>query len=153
MIYDLEASPAQNRIADDDAMTDVAVRRVGIPIYPPENVFPPTYRVWIEDAPEGFHRIRLPRQVGWLDGDNTILFLESHRDRTWVVMCDLSRGLREPIIRRGAVDLTNHSNLVLNPWAVTGLRRERPNQVIVTGKPHPSREEIEFRVRLDEVER
>ncbi len=55
--------------------------------------------------------------------------------------------LMEPVIKRGALELTSRPNLRRN---LTGLRREGPNHAIVTVKPHPSEKETEFRVRLSE---
>jgi len=95
MIYNLLATPQENRINKED---------VGRPIYPEENVKRKSARVWIE-VPEKGHLIYPWGKYLWLDNDAKVVFVDKHAGENWLVLIDLSNGIDNVAIRKKRIDV------------------------------------------------
>lgn len=109
MVYDLTRSKAENRLPD--ASGD----NVGLPVYPPENVDPPTYRVWV---PEESRKHHVDPRAGflWTNDEQSLFFLDKTGSRKLLVRVDLEEGPRRPRISTSPID----------PAPVLALDRQSP---------------------------
>ncbi len=101
MVYDLSKGPSENRLPGVGDST--AGRRVGLPVYPPENVDPPTYLVWV---PEERQRHYVNRQAGflWAKDAESLFFIDRTRGQQLLVRVDLEGGLKRPRITTRPID-------------------------------------------------
>ena len=105
LVYDLLATPEENRIAGADVTEwedQERITNVGVRIFPTDNVTSATYDFLAKDNAE--RHLVWPRTYLWLDDDSTLTFVEKHRDRFWLVAVDLGKegaGVEE---RRSLID-------------------------------------------------
>lgn len=100
MIYDLSQERAANWL--EGSPGSPAGQAVGIPVYPLENVSPPSYRVWV---PEPSQRHYVDPKAGFLWGadEKSLFFIDRTEGQTHLVRVDLAEGLLHP--RIGAVPI------------------------------------------------
>ena len=101
-VYDIARSPAENRITG--AREAVPGAYVGLPIYPPENVAPPTYRVWV---PEETQRHYVDPTAGflWTPDEKSLFFIDKTGGQTRLVRVSLEEGGRQPQIGTMPIDV------------------------------------------------
>lgn len=97
MIYDLQASPDKNKIDPE---------YIGIPIFPEENAFKKSAKVWIEQ-PEKRHAVIPPGKYLWFNNDNNVALIDRFDGGTWVVSVDLSNGKDKVKIKKKKINVEN----------------------------------------------
>lgn len=100
LLYDLYKSPFENRIGLEAQKLNAW--EVGHPIYPEENLRKQAYREWIEDEQDR-HIVGLWDL--WLEGDRQVVLTDRHNEALWLVLVDLSEGLKQARIRKTVLDL------------------------------------------------
>lgn len=107
-IYDLTLSPEENRLKPMSEDAFDRSQQAGIPVYPLENVKPPTYAIWIP-SPSDVHFIR---DIGWLSSQH-LIFLDGVEASDRIVTVDVTKG---PALARAAVgDIPEQVQQSLNP--------------------------------------
>ena len=96
LAYDLEKSPADNRIAESNE------RAVGIPVYPEENRERRTYWPLVQNE-ELVHHVA-PIYV-WLDSGHTVLFVDRFDSSSWLVALELPSALDDARIRKRRINV------------------------------------------------
>jgi hypothetical protein len=107
---------------------------VGLPVYPPENVDPPTYLVWV---PEESQRHYVNAQTGflWASDEKSVFFIDKTRGQQLLVRVDLEEGLRQPRITTRPIDVTlalanDPQDSERSPFlAVTGMELEPDGRI------------------------
>lgn len=87
-IYDFGLSADDNRLKPNYGNGIVRSQEVGIPVYPLENSYPPSYNVWVED-PAAFHSIS---NLGWLS-ERHLIFTDGRDRAERIVTVDLTNGI------------------------------------------------------------
>lgn len=87
-VYDLNASPNGNRLQPTAEEGSDRAQKVGIPVYPLENVEPPTYAIWVPDRAD----VHFLRDIGWLSSRH-LVFLDGTEGSDRIVTVDLTQGL------------------------------------------------------------
>jgi len=164
LIYDLIASPEENRVEEKyrhyreksqyigDPEYQVASEYVGHPIYPEENVIKQTYFVWAP-IPEERHMIVPRGHYLWLEDDNKVVFVDKNGGENWLVVVDLSRGLDHVKSRKKLIDVTHIINIprvmdldhIADPETalrdrkeripITGLRLNAEGNIVISIEP------------------
>lgn len=118
LLYDLTASPEENRVEKKykhsreksqhigDPAYQVAAINVGRPIYPPENVTQQSYFVWVP-APEERHQIVPEGEYLWLENDSKVVFVDKTGGEVWLVAVDLSHGLAQVQSKKKLIDVAS----------------------------------------------
>ncbi|MCP3997103.1 MAG: hypothetical protein GY722_18900 [bacterium] len=136
-VYDLSKGPSENRLSG--AGDSASGQSVGLPVYPLENVDPPTYLVW---QPEESQRHYVDPQAGflWANDERFLIFIDKTRSQQHLVRVDLREGLSHPRITTRAVeptpalaidsqDLEGSSSGERKYLAVTGMKFESDGRI------------------------
>ena len=103
LIYDLTQEPSENWLPGAPGLP--AGEDVGLPLYPPENVDPPTYLVWIPEEKQTHY---VDPRVGflWANDEKTLFFIDKTGGQKLLVRVDLEEGLRQPRIATKPIDVS-----------------------------------------------
>ncbi len=104
LVYDLRASPQENRVGPGVQRAREA-DEVGHPIFPEENAQKQIYRFWVEEEQDQ-HNVGPWGKYLWLDQDNKVVFVDKHAGENWLVLVDLSQGLNKVEIRKRVIDVS-----------------------------------------------
>lgn len=131
MIYDLSRQPAANRLPRTRPST--MGTSVGLPVYPPENVDPASYQVWIPNESLQ-HYVEVQAGFLWARDEKSLYFIDRTRNQQLLVRIDLTEGLEEPQIITQPIDPASilaiapernkqfHRGKEANYFAITGMQ-------------------------------
>ena len=135
LVYDLTQERSENWLTG--APGSPAGENVGLPVYPPENVNPPTYRVWV---PEESQRHYIDPKAGflWANDEKSLFFIDKTAGQKQLVHVDFKEGLRQPRITTRPIDVT--PVLAIDPQSPEYpeiLKREREHLPVTGLKLEP----------------
>ena len=99
LAYDLEKSPADNRI---EGTSERRERAVGIPVYPEENIERRSYWALVQNE-ESVHHVN-PTYV-WLDSGHTVVFVDRYAGSSWLVALELPSALADATTRKRRINV------------------------------------------------
>ena len=133
LVYDLQTSPAENRVGSPE---QGEIRsEVGHPIFPEENAQKQIYRFWIEDE-QNRHGVGPWGKYLWLDRDTKVIFLDRHAGEEWLVLVDLSQGLDKVKIRKRAIDVAQILSAKPGDLNYEALLKEGKERLTIEGLEH-----------------
>jgi hypothetical protein len=157
LIYDMEKTPAENRIPVI-GYTKWPKEQVGLPIYPQAYVNARAY-VLPEQQLQNIHWYTLSSPFLWGKDPNNIVFLSDHQNETNIVRVDLTLGIQRPKIFTSPIVVSDFMKPSLSEYvrkreaallrtlSVADIAWDGPDHVIV--KPHKLRQNILLdRIRL-----
>ncbi len=139
-IYDLSKESGKNRLMGGGSST--AGQGVGMPIYPLENVDPPTYLVWV---PEESRRHHVDNRVGflWARDERSLFFIDRTGNQQLLVRVDLEEDSMHPRITTQPIDPA--PALTIAPRDLEGSPEGEHEYLALTGM----RFEAGARIRLE----
>ena len=126
VVYDLAQEPSKNLLPQTSGRR--AIGDVGIPVYPPENVDPPSYRVWIPDKHKQ-HFVEPWAGFLWAPDEKSLYFIDRTGNRQLLVGVDLTEGLTRP--RTTARPIT--AALASRPQGGEPVDNEEGSYLAITG--------------------
>jgi len=129
LVYDLHASPQENRVGPGVQRVREA-DEVGHPIFPEENAQKQIYRFWIEKEQDQ-HSVGPWDKYLWLDQDSKVVFVDKHAGEKWLVVVDLSQGLDKVKIRKKAIDVAQILTAQLGGPSYETVLRERKERLTI----------------------
>jgi hypothetical protein len=140
LVYDLSRQPSANRLPQ--AHVSVMGESVGLPVYPRENVDPPSYRVWIPDRSQQ-HFVEPWAGFLWAPDEKSLYFVDRTRNQQLLIRVDLAEGLGSPQILVRLID--PESALATDPREGKPVDEEERRYLAITGMQF----DHEGRIRLD----